>query len=182
METIGVLSVLEGAPYFEVKKLWKLMQRRYHSKGVQSFSHPNLTFQGGKTDRLPELKCEFRQLTSGVKPFKIDVSSLGDFNKKAIYLRVKKAPDLVKVNGLVNQFLGQYCEGLFKTYYPENWVPHITLAMEDLAERDFEAVIDELSNRRIEFSQTIHNICLVKKCADGKIRIARKIELTQVPC
>jgi 2'-5' RNA ligase len=177
MEIIGVLSLLEDAPYHEIRKLWKLIQRRYHSKGVQSFSHPNITFQGGKTNRLQELERGFSELALRIKPFEIHSASLGDFDRNVIYVRVRKDHDLARVNRLVNTFLNLYCEELFESYCPTRWVPHITLAMEDLTERDFEAAMGDLGNRGREFSQTIHNICLVRKCTDERIRIVRKLEL-----
>nr|MDO8046091.1 hypothetical protein [Candidatus Baldrarchaeota archaeon] len=59
METIGVLSILEGKPYKVVKKLWKIFEEKYNSVGVQVFSHPNITFQAGETENLKQLKKNF---------------------------------------------------------------------------------------------------------------------------
>jgi len=48
METIGILSILEGKLYKVVKKLWKIFEEKYNSVGVQVFSHPNITFKPGR--------------------------------------------------------------------------------------------------------------------------------------
>ena len=45
--TVGVLSILEGVARQEAHRLWTLFEIVYASTGVQSFAHPNLTFQVG---------------------------------------------------------------------------------------------------------------------------------------
>jgi 2'-5' RNA ligase len=105
------------------------------------------------------------------------VEGLGRFDKKVIYLSIKKSNEIVEINRLVNGFLRDYCDELFDDYSPENWIPHVTLAMEDLPERNFETAWNEIRDYAIKFKQTLHNICLVKKHPNGRIGIAKRCGL-----
>lgn len=175
--TIGILSILENKHYKEVKKLWKLFEKKYNSTGVQTFNHPNVTFQGGKTSNIQQLTNNFQGIISNIKPYEINVAEIGHFKKEAIYLKVSNSKNLLNINKLINNFLKNYCEELFEYYNPQNWVPHITLAMNDLTIENFENAWYELNNITIEFKQTLHNICIVRLFPDSKIRIVKKFEL-----
>ena len=177
METIGILSILENRPYKEVKKLWKIFENKYDSTGVQAFDHPNITLQGGKTENLKQLKKCFSEIVPRLKPFEIEVDGYGHFNKKVIYLKVKKTNNLVRLNKLINQYLEKYCKNLFGYYTPKKWVPHITLAMDDLTEENFERALSELSKNKIQFKQKLHNLCVVKWYPSGEIKIVKKYKL-----
>ncbi len=177
MHTIGIVSVLENRPYEDVRNLWKLFERKYGSVDVQKFNHPHISFQGGKTNSLRQLTEDFQKVASGIEPFEIQVSGVGHFGKEVVYLKVEKTRGLIQINRLINQFMKDYCKDLFEHYLPENWVPHITLAMDDLREEDFEKAWAELENSSVEFGQKLHNVCVVKWYPVGEIRVARQYEL-----
>ena len=173
---IWIVSVLENKPYKDVKKIWKLFEKKYGSVGVQIFSHPHVTFQGGKSDNLRELKKGFQEIASKMKPFEIGVSGIAHFDKKVIYLKVEKTNSLIELNKLINQFLKSHCTGLLEYFTPENWIPHITLAIDDLTEENFEKAWNQLKHSKIKFKQKLHNICIVKRYPNGKIKIAQKYD------
>ena len=59
---------------------------------------------------------------------------------------------------------------LWSLYLPENWVPHITLAMGDLTDENFERAKHDLMTFHPYFRQTISSIALVRFCR-GTVRI-----------
>jgi len=177
MDQIWIVSVLEDKPYRDVKNLWKLFETKYNSVAVQIFSHPHVTFQGGKTDNARQLKKDFQEIISKTKPFEIEVNGPRHFNKKVIYLEVEKTYKLVEINQRINQFLKAYCHDLFEDYTPWNWIPHITLAMDDLTAGNFQKAWTELRDSELRFRQKLHNLCIVKQYPSGKVRIAGRYEL-----
>jgi len=177
MDTIGIVSILEDSLYKDVKSLWKVLEQKYGSVGVQTFSHPHISFQGGKTDSLGQLTRDFQDVVANIGPFVIEVSGFGHFDEEVIYLKVDKTDSLIDISKRINHFVKDHCRDLFEHYMPENWIPHITLAMDDLTEEAFEKAWAELKNSEIEFKQEVHNICAVKWYPDGKIRMVEKYEL-----
>lgn len=177
MNEIWIVSLLEGEPYRSVRNLWRLFENRYNSVGVRIFSHPHITFQGGKAENPRRLKKDFLKVVSQIKPFEIKIRGTRHFDKKAICLKVEKTKELIEINKQVNRFLETHCQSLLEHYAPGIWIPHITLAMDDLTEENFEKAWAKLKNSRIEFKQKLHNICIVKRYPGGKIRIGKRYEL-----
>jgi len=181
MDVIGVLSVLEDEPYRDVKRIWRLIERKYCFVGVQNFNHPNMTFQGGETNNLRQLRRDFQGIVSKIEPFEVEASGLGHFNKKVIFLKVEKSEFLVEMNKAINQFLLNYCERLHPSYTPRRWIPHITLAMDDLTAENFEEAWKELEQLKLAFKQKLHNICIVKRYSPDKIKLVERYELQLRP-
>lgn len=176
-DQIWIASILEDRPYRDVKSLWSLFARKYNSVGVQIFSHPHITFQGGKTNNTRQLKKDFQEMASEVKPFEIRVNGPRHFGKRVIYLEVEKTRELIETDELIHRFLRARCHGLFENYAPGNWIPHVTLAMDDLTESNFDKAWAELKDSRIRFRQRLRNLCIVKRHPDGKIKIAGRYKL-----
>jgi 2'-5' RNA ligase len=174
MDTIGILSILEDQPYKEVKQLWKLYKKQYNSIGVQTFNHPNLAFQGGEAKEIKTLTRDFKDFAAEIEPFEIEVDGFGSFNRRVIYLRVKKSREIIRINKAVNQYLKSHLVKVFEEYTLERWIPHITLAMDDLVENEFDRAWGSLSGVKFRFEQKLSNICLVKRYSSGKIKILRK--------
>ncbi len=176
-EKIAIVSNLEGQPHKDVRRLWKLFERKYLSKSIQAYSHPHVSFQSGTTHDVRQLKRDFENVTSQIKPFEIEVMGARHFRKDVIYLAVKRTRELVRIHKLAHRFLESRCQGLDELYAPHHWLPHVTLAMEDLTENNFERAWMEFEGSNIRFEQRIHNICMVKWLPDGSIRIAKRYKL-----
>jgi 2'-5' RNA ligase len=177
MDTIGIVSNIEGQPYRDIKRLWTLFERRYDSRAVRAYSHPHICYQAAKTSNVGQLKRDFQQLISQIRPFEIDVDGFRHFRKDVIYLGVRKTRELTRTHKVINRFLEAHCQDLFELYFPEHWIPHITLAMEDLTEDNFKKAWREFQGSDIRYKQRVRNICMVKWYPDGKIKIVRRYEL-----
>lgn len=176
-EKIAIVSNLEGQPYKDVRVLWKLFERKYLSKSIQAYSHPHVSFQSGTTPDVRQSKRDFENVASQIRPFQIEVMGARHFRKDVIYLAVKRTRELAKIHKLINRFLDGQCQDLVELYTPKHWLPHVTLAMEDLTEENFEKAWMEFGGSNIRFKQRLHNICMVKWFPDGTIRIAKRYKL-----
>jgi 2'-5' RNA ligase len=177
MDTIGIVTNLEGRPYKKVKRLWNLFERKYGSKAIQAYSHPHFTFQAARTRDVRQLKMDFQTVASRIRPFEVEVDGIRHFRKDVIYLAVRKTRELARMHRLIDRFLRTQCQDLLELYAPEHWIPHITLAMEDLTEDNFEKAWSQLRGSKFRFKQILNEICMVKFYPDGKIRIAKRYQL-----
>lgn len=181
-ETVGVLSILEGNMLDEARRLWKLFETEYASKGVQSFDFPNVTFQGGQCRDVSRLKDELRALARHLQPFEVIIDGLDCFGSqsKVVFFKVRLTDDLRRVHQVVNETLGQHCENLFQDYLPENWIPHVTVAMKDLTDQVFNRAMHNLRGYHPYYQQTISNINLVQAFGEmERIEIIRSVRLMQ---
>lgn len=179
--TFGILSVLEGEPYRRVKDLQQRLEERYGLVEAQAFEHPHISFQGGTACCLEGITATCHWLLERLEPFTLEASGIGHFTNRVIYLRVKLTPALRQMNRLVNEYLSSRCLSVFPLYTPEQWVPHITLAMGDMSEGVFEEVWRELSRSDLSFAQTIRNLCLASRQDGGGFAIAEQWQLGAGP-
>jgi len=62
-------------------------------------------------------------------------------------------------------------------YTPENWVSHITLAMDDLNEASFRNFQERYNDYSPSFRQTISNLALVEFKKDGRVELLSSYEI-----
>jgi 2'-5' RNA ligase len=163
VETIGILSILEGAVAEESKRLWTLFENVYGSKGVQSFDYPNVTFQAGYCHDIALVQNTLAALSRNLSPFTVIVDGLDyfDSSSKAVFLSVQLTAELRQINQTINDMLSKCCEEIFESYRPEKWRPHITVAMDDLTDENFARAWQDLKDYQPHYRQTLSNICLV---------------------
>jgi 2'-5' RNA ligase len=177
---VGVVSILEGKPYKETKRMWWYFDREYNSRAIQNFPHPHLSFQGGICDNINVLDANLKKLSAQIKPFIIRTEGIDTFKEpdRAIFLEVVPTKTLQRIHKKVDVLLRKYCSQTFKLYSPQNWHPHVTLAHGDLTQNKFQKAKKDLENYHPGYKLKVHNICLVRWYdKDKKIRIYKKYVL-----
>ncbi|MEH7113276.1 2'-5' RNA ligase family protein [Neobacillus niacini] len=177
--TIGIASIMTGIERDEVLRYWNVFETEYNSIGVQSFDHPNLGFQAGRCSNIDSLKDELSNLCAALSPFEVIVEGFGFFEapSKVVYLKVNKTDGLLELHKKINKSLAEYCKDLFEFYTPENWVPHITLAMDDLSETGFNDFKKRYKDYLPSFKQTISNLALVEFKNNGRVELLSSYEI-----
>lgn len=178
-KTIGIASLLTGNARNEVLHFWRVFEIEYSSIGVQSFDHPNLGFQGGSCSDIHLLKDELSNLSMSLSPFEVKIEGFGFFEtpSKVVYLNVLKTDELIDLHKKINNLLVKCCENLFDFYTPENWVPHLTLAMNDLTEISFSNFKEKHYDYSPSFKQIISNLALVEFKKDGRVELLSCFEI-----
>jgi 2'-5' RNA ligase len=176
---VGVVSVLEGDSYKEAKRMWRLFEREYHSRAIQNFAHPHLSFQGGTCDGIRVIDAELKRLFANTKPFLVRIEGINVFRKpdRAIFMEVVKTKTLQRIHKQIDALLREYCSQTFKLYSPQNWHPHVTFAHGDLTYGNLQKAKKDLENYHPRYKLKVHNICLVKWYRKDRIRIHRKYVL-----
>ncbi len=66
---------------------------------------------------------------------------------------------------------------MFEFYTPENWIPHITLAMDDLSETGLNNFKERYKDYLPSFKQTIPNLALVEFKNNGRVELLSSYEI-----
>ncbi|WP_158290457.1 2'-5' RNA ligase family protein [Halobacillus salinus] len=177
-KTIGLATLLTGKGKQKVLEFWDVFEEEYNSVGVQSFDYPNLGFQGGSCKDINSLIEDLIELCKKVRSFEFETHGIGYFEDTAnvVYLSVDKNPNLKELHNDLNSLMKRHCDNIFKLYEPDNWVPHITLAMQDLSDDDLNRFKSEYKNAQ-NFNQEINNIALVEFKTDGDVELLEKIDI-----
>jgi 2'-5' RNA ligase len=178
-ETVGVLSILDGAMLDEARRLWKLFETEYGSRGVQSFDHPNLTFQAGLSSDVSALTAALSCLSRDLHAFEIIVDGWGCFEvANVIFLNVVLTPELRHIHEVVYRKLQAHCVEPFAYYLPGQWHPHITVAMDDLGDADFCRAKQDLRAYHPRYQLILSNIHLVQlNRQSGRIEVIQSYAL-----
>ena len=117
---IGVVSILEGEAYAEIKRMWQLFENEYDSMAIQNFPHPHLSFQGGTSRDLKTIDLKLQNLTSRMNPFPVVLGGIDTFEKpeRVIFLSVAKTKELQKIHKKIDNLLQEYCSQTFRFYTP----------------------------------------------------------------
>jgi 2'-5' RNA ligase len=176
---VGVVSILEGDAYKEVKRMWRFFEKEYDSRAIQNFPHPHLSFQGGICQDIKVVDGDLKKLCARVKPFFIRVDGINTFEKpeQVIFWEVVKTSTLQRVHRKIDALLQKYCSRTFRFYSPQNWHPHVTLAQRDLTSTNFQKAKKDLGNCHPQYKLRMHNVCLVKWYGKDRIRIYKKYAL-----
>jgi len=178
-ELVAILSVLEGSLYKEIKEFWDILKNQYDAQSVQIFEHPSITVQGGKIDplKMDQLRENFILFSQKLKPYPVTTTKMGHIGTNSLYFNVEKDQELEAVNILTNSFLQIFCDELIDDYIPENWIPHIALAVNDLTELNFERFWNDYASINYKLSEQISNLYLVKFENDGNVTVLEKAKL-----
>ncbi len=177
-ETIGITAIIQGELGEEIRKLWDMADPNYSVKGVKSFDYPNLGFQGGICEDASSLEKELSDLCLSVRPFEISVEGFGFFEKphKVVFLKVVKTEELKRIHTWIHDALERNCISTFRNYSPQNWTPHITIAMNDLSDESFRKVQQNLGGNHPSYKQRISRIQMVTYTGSGQIVLTQDWE------
>ncbi|WP_159462141.1 2'-5' RNA ligase family protein [Halobacillus sp. Marseille-P3879] len=178
-KTIGLATLLSGQGKNMVYEFWNVFEKEYNSVGVQSFDYPNLGYQGGSCEDINLLKIDVEKVSENIHSFEVNIEGFGYFEEPSdvVYLKVKKNNKLTKLHSTLNNLLTRHCDTVFDLYKPNNWVPHITLAMGDISPDNLTLFRNRYQYMTPEFTQLITNISLVEFQDDGDVELIKKYEI-----
>ncbi|MFG6147715.1 hypothetical protein [Halobacillus sp. B23F22_1] len=71
----------------------------------------------------------------------------------------------------MHQLLERYCATLFDLYTPDQWVPHITLAMGDLSSEDLQLFKENNHHMKPVLTPKVDHLSLVEFKEDGSVAL-----------
>lgn len=116
-----------------------------------------------RTDEMEKLFCEFAEgLKSEGTNLCLNFNGPDKFADKVIFLSVERDEPLMKLNRDLHQlFLPHFEAGDNRNYLPENWVPHIALAVK-LDSQQFEKGFSVAKTLLLPQSAKINSATLAK--------------------
>jgi len=133
---------------------------------VQTYNYPNISFIPFQCENIELLKREFSANKFNIEPFEIEINGLGYFEypSKVLFLKVIKSDELIHIHKVLTEMLLKHTDSINKYYTTDMWIPHITIAMDDLTDDNFIKFKEVLENEIFEFKQIITEIQLIQQC------------------
>lgn len=170
----GIASLLDGSATSHVEGLWQELETRCGLVGVKSTPFPHMTWQVTEDYDLPRLEVALRAVVGQVRPFSIHTSGLGLFTGEnpIIYISVVKDEALMRFHSLLWEDMAGIAFHPAHYYSPAQWVPHITLAYNDLTSANLDCALQSLAFQSFNWEIQIDNLVLV---AQGESQVPEMV-------
>ncbi|HPG97815.1 MAG TPA: 2'-5' RNA ligase family protein [Thermotogota bacterium] len=130
----GLISILP--PFFreEVLYFWDLLSERFGVDRVKLTGTPHITRNYAERYLLDDPQAFCRSLARSLRPLRCRTNGLGIFSGKrpVIYIAFMMDAELERFHRRIWEAIAPVAVTPNKRYHPERWIPHVTLAMEDL--------------------------------------------------
>jgi 2'-5' RNA ligase len=162
MGLYGNISVLDASHYQIVKDLWADIDRSCGPRSLVPHPFPHFTYQAAEDYDLTQLDEILQALAARSVPFQIPTAGLSIFGDYAVYLVVPRVPQLDRYHAMLWQ--ATIPAGRTKPevwYSPEEWVPHITLALGPQIRDKVPEIVRLLYRRDLEWRIEVNNLTVV---------------------
>lgn len=165
----GVISLLEGDDAGRVERLWDRMEREFGVPRGFPGAVPHVSYHLGEYPADEALRAGMAAVARRTRPFAAQISGIGIFGgpNPVVYLAVARGPRLSKVHTEVRSTLTELGYENNAYYEPDNWLPHITIAQQNLAPEALPAVAAWLASEAIQFSFEVTNLALATETPDA---------------
>jgi 2'-5' RNA ligase len=159
----GIASLLDQPTTDHVKNLWQELESRCGLVAVQSTPFPHFSWQVTEGYNLPRLEETLRKLARQTRPFTVRTAGLGIFTGEnpVVYVPIVKEESLLQFHAL----LWKQTEGIAilpaPYYAPDKWVPHITLAYNDVQRDNLNCALQTLVFKSFDWEIRIDNLVFV---------------------
>ena len=161
----GIASLLDKSAASRVEFLWKELETRCGLVGVKTTPFPHISWQVTGTYDFPALERALNSLASQASPFTIHSTGLGLFTGEnpILFISILKDENLMRFHSLLWEETINTAIQPSLYYSPANWVPHITLAYNDLDQHKLGCAIQYLVIQNFDWEIRIDKLIFISK-------------------
>jgi 2'-5' RNA ligase len=170
----GLVSLLPEPFYARVASIWQELARDFGLVGIQVTPYPHFSWQIAEDYDLERLEALTQEIAAQAAPFVVHTAGLALFTgeKPVIYIPVVKTARLLAFHAQVWERTEKVSSGRSVYYAPESWMPHISLAYEDVEREKIGRVMERLAFQTFNWEIIVDNIALIYEPTGeiGKLR------------
>ena len=174
----GLVSLLDEQHYTLVEDLWRELHDDCGLQGIYVTPLPHFSWQIAEDYYWDELETALKQLANETKPFCVRTAGLSLFTGQApvVYIPVVRTRELSEFHEKVWERILPFSKGISPLYSPPFWIPHISLAYQDVDHEKLHCLMEKLAFRTFNWEIMINNLTLIYE-PDGTIgRIENQFE------
>ncbi len=162
----GVIALLDPATTARVEALWSEMERHFGIPRGFPGAIPHITFHLGEFDLEPAAAAVVERVAAGTRPFTLHSSAAGVFGgpSPVVFVGVARAPAAAQLAERLDRELQAAGYPPTAAYYsPERWIPHITLAQQNLDRADLGALLAWLARQPLTWELPIASLSIARE-------------------
>ena len=159
----GLVSLLPSPFYAQVESLWGELERDFGLSGIQVTPCPHFSWQIAEDYDFEKLATIVQEITREVAPFVVRTTGLAMFTgpSPVIYIPVVKTARMVELHALLWERTAEASRDRSALYAPENWMPHISVAYEDVDRENIGPLMERLAFQPFDWEMTVDNVALI---------------------
>lgn len=159
----AIATQLDQVSSSKTRVLWDWLETNCGLSGIRLTPLPHFSWQGAESYEMEGLKDCLDKITGSIQPFEVNASGLGIFTglKPILYIALVKTRKLMELHELLWESTRAFYHNANLLYFPSYWVPHITLAYQDLSVEGLACAIKVLSSRPFDMSIFVNNLSVI---------------------
>jgi len=159
----ALVSILPKPFSQQVEALWDELEEEHGLAGIRVTPYPHFSWQIGEDYNLPALEALLGDVVKSTAPLIVRTTGIGIFTgpRPVIFIPVVKNAALIDFHTQLWEQTQDIGQGLSPYYNPQNWIPHISLAYEDIDLQNITSVIQALAYRDFIWEMRIDNLAFI---------------------
>ena len=143
----SIITELEEQAAVQVMHIWRQLHEACGLEGIFNYPNPHFTWFGAEEFDIDPCSSILNMVARATTPFSVHTNGLGVFpgEEPVLYLPLVKSAHIMDLH--------------------EFWVPHITLAIQDLRRENLSCAIDSVGFTPVEIFTIVDHFLIVK--SDG---------------
>jgi len=175
----AIVSELNGDAHATIQALWHELEEACGLKAIKMFPLVHFSWQGAGFYDIEPLEEALDHLSRVTSPLLVRAGGLGIFtgDLPVIYIPLVKDTALARFHQEMWAQTQAFAHHNNPYYAPDLWVPHISLALQDVTRENIGCAIERLAFRSLELTLQINNLALVYQFGDHIGQLYRSFEL-----
>jgi 2'-5' RNA ligase len=159
----GLASILPEPYYTQVERIWDKLENCCGLTSIRETPYPHFSWQIAHSYPMEQLTTIVEHLSARIAPFPLRTSGLGIFSgpMPVIYIAVVKDSKLATLHHQIWERLAEIVHQPSPYYHPDRWVPHITLAYNDVTPHNIGSVAQMIAFENYNWEMTIDNLTII---------------------
>ena len=176
---MSINGIITKLPLFfeeEVMTLWDDLHRLFGISRIKTTSFPHLTWVIAKDADETFVDRQLNLFRKKAIPFVLSTNGIGIFTgrRPAVYIQIKPSVQILEFQRQLYDLFSKRSDGLKKFYAPDRWIPHISIAIEDIAPSNIGRVMEYLLPKSFKHDIRIEQITFVRKELGQNMEIIRE--------
>jgi len=164
----AIISPLDADSADTVQNLWHLLREKCGLAAIYKFPTPHMSWFGSDDLDINRASPVLSQIAESSEPLNIHIFGVGIFTgkKPILYLPLVKSIPMITLHQKIWDQVQPYSEAAKQYYSPSLWVPHTTLALNDLTHENLCCAIDAIAFDPIELFVRVNSLIIAE--SDGE--------------
>jgi 2'-5' RNA ligase len=161
----GIASLLDEQTKSKVEELWLQLESKCGLAGAKITPFPHITWQVSEGYDLPRLKSILMGVALNTHPFIVNAYGLGIFTgeKPVIHVSIFKGEAITGFHSRLWKDIAEASIEPSPLYAPGQWVPHVTLAYNDVNRDNINCALQMLVFQDFSWEIKIDNLIYISQ-------------------